>query len=341
MTRDEHAFMTAILEAPEDDTPRLVFADWLDERGTDDDRARAALIRAQCRLEYQPIGRERRTLEREVKALLKANAGRWAQPLQAAGIGHTYEFRRGFLDGLTISPTVFVRRGRELFELAPTIRSVRFPNAANELRALAASPFLARLVSADLTLMCTCGRCGIDAELRDLFKSKHAKGLRHLNVSRDRIDVDGIRALARSTVLANLTSLDLSGNPMLPEGAAALASSLHLSKLTRLNLSGNNLHVVGVYALAGAKHFRALTKLDLSSNQITADGVKALVAAPFFNQLTTLDLSRNRIGDAGARALAAVRATSKLERIELHGARLGRKANQILKGAFGKRARID
>jgi len=35
--------------APDDDTPRLVFADWLDERGTGDDHLRAELIRAQCR----------------------------------------------------------------------------------------------------------------------------------------------------------------------------------------------------------------------------------------------------------------------------------------------------
>ena len=341
MTPDEHAFMTAVLEAPDDDTPRLVFADWLDERGTDDDLARAALIRAQCRLEQDPVGRERAALEREVKALLKVNAKRWTQSLRTTGIGHSYEFRRGFLDGLTISPTAFVRRGRELYELAPTIRTVRFPNAANELRALAASPFLARLASADLTLMCTCGRCGIDAELRDLFKSKHTKNLRHLNISRDRIDAEGMRALARSTVLTNLTSLDLSGNTMQPEGAAALAASRHLTHLTRLNLSGNNLQVGGASALATAKHFPALTKLDLSSNLITSDGVKALVAAPFFNQLTALDLSRNRIGEAGARALATQKATSKLERIELHGTRLGRKAIEILRGAFGKRARID
>jgi uncharacterized protein (TIGR02996 family) len=30
---EEAAFVAAILAAPRDDTPRLVFADWLDERG--------------------------------------------------------------------------------------------------------------------------------------------------------------------------------------------------------------------------------------------------------------------------------------------------------------------
>ena len=31
MTHD--AFLRAILDAPDDDTPRLVYADWLEERG--------------------------------------------------------------------------------------------------------------------------------------------------------------------------------------------------------------------------------------------------------------------------------------------------------------------
>src|SRR5262249_30478553 len=46
-TGDEAALLGAIGEAPEDDAPRLVYADWLEERGDPD---RAAFIRTQCRL---------------------------------------------------------------------------------------------------------------------------------------------------------------------------------------------------------------------------------------------------------------------------------------------------
>ncbi len=42
------AFVEAILATPEDDAPRLVFADWLDDHGDEHDRARAAFIREQC-----------------------------------------------------------------------------------------------------------------------------------------------------------------------------------------------------------------------------------------------------------------------------------------------------
>lgn len=48
MTHPEYAgLLRAILESPDDDTPRLVMADWLDERG---DGGRAEFIRLQCRI---------------------------------------------------------------------------------------------------------------------------------------------------------------------------------------------------------------------------------------------------------------------------------------------------
>lgn len=43
-------FLPAILTAPDDDTPRLIYADWLEEHGGDAGRARAEFIRVQCRL---------------------------------------------------------------------------------------------------------------------------------------------------------------------------------------------------------------------------------------------------------------------------------------------------
>ena len=44
MTNDADALLKFVLAAPDDDAPRLVFADWLDEHGDPD---RAAFIRAQ------------------------------------------------------------------------------------------------------------------------------------------------------------------------------------------------------------------------------------------------------------------------------------------------------
>lgn len=338
-THDEQAFLHAIVTAPDDDTPRLVFADWLDERGTDDDRARAALIRAQCRIEVLPQGnKERKKLEREAKAILKANESKWTAELRAAKLGTKWTFRRGFLDGGSMSPTKFIEKGAELFKLAPTLRAMTFPNAANEVTELAASPYLERLASVDLTQMCTCGWCGIDEELRDLFRSKHAANLRCLNVSRDRVDVGVVGALVRTKVLTNLTELNLSDNPFGPEGGAALAKSKHLSKLTVLNLSRTNLQSEGTRALAVAKPFTALTTLYLSGNTIDAAGVAALVAAPWFGGIKELDLSANPITEQGAKALAT--AGANLDRLDLRATGLGKRAIALLRTAFGDRVKL-
>ena len=63
----ERAALVAAIEAdPDSDLPRLVFADWLDERGDARDRKRAELIRVQCARAHAPtdalLARERQLL---------------------------------------------------------------------------------------------------------------------------------------------------------------------------------------------------------------------------------------------------------------------------------------
>lgn len=47
---DRDAFLAAVVANPDDTTARLVFADWLDETGNEQDAAHAELIRVQCEL---------------------------------------------------------------------------------------------------------------------------------------------------------------------------------------------------------------------------------------------------------------------------------------------------
>lgn len=47
VVRTEEAFLAAVSDQPDDDTPRLVYADWLEERGH---HLCAELIRLQCRI---------------------------------------------------------------------------------------------------------------------------------------------------------------------------------------------------------------------------------------------------------------------------------------------------
>src|SRR5262245_14998409 len=92
MTQDE-AFLRAIVEEPDDDTHRLVYADWLEEHGKAD---RAEFIRVQCELARLRHGDARRAeLESREQALLAAHQEEWTEMLPRAVTSHAFE--RGFL----------------------------------------------------------------------------------------------------------------------------------------------------------------------------------------------------------------------------------------------------
>jgi uncharacterized protein (TIGR02996 family) len=109
MTHDQ-AFLQAICEAPEDDTPRLVYADWLEENGQPE---RAQFIRVQCERERLPPDDPAvpALLARE-KKLLRGRRKRWQADRPAwAGVG---DFHRGFLvPRLREDAELFLRRTPE------------------------------------------------------------------------------------------------------------------------------------------------------------------------------------------------------------------------------------
>jgi uncharacterized protein (TIGR02996 family) len=90
----DEAFLQAILAAPDDDAPRLVYADWLEEHGQPE---RAEFIRLQCAMERLSVDDLRhRELETRERALLERHEQEWAAPLRGRVEG--WEFRRGFVE---------------------------------------------------------------------------------------------------------------------------------------------------------------------------------------------------------------------------------------------------
>src|SRR5271166_5057553 len=75
----DEGFLRAILEDPDDDALRLVYADWLEEH---DQPQRAEFVRLSC--ELTPLGFDdprRQPLERRAARLLKAHRREWLGPL--------------------------------------------------------------------------------------------------------------------------------------------------------------------------------------------------------------------------------------------------------------------
>jgi uncharacterized protein (TIGR02996 family) len=67
----EDELLAAVVRAPDDDGPRLIYADWLEERG---DPARAELIRVQCALAAGPPDDQRPRLERRARLARRSSS---------------------------------------------------------------------------------------------------------------------------------------------------------------------------------------------------------------------------------------------------------------------------
>ena len=238
----EEAFRLAILDRPDDDGPRLVFADWLEEEG---DAERAELIRLQC-----GAGDPQR--ERD---LIARRGAHWAGPVLRYVYG--YSFRRGFVEEVTVEAAMFLDLGERMFNAAP-IRLVRLIQARAVLGRLFQSPLLSLVRALHLTA-CKIGNEGAIL----LADCPHVAGLRTLRLGENALDDQAVEALTDSPYLSNLTSLALSNNLIGDLGARLLATCASFPHLAALDLSANQIGDAGAEALALSPHLR-LARLDMS-----------------------------------------------------------------------------
>jgi uncharacterized protein (TIGR02996 family) len=104
-THDTRAHLLAAVRAhPDEDTPRLVYADWLQEYGDDDDRARAEFIRVQVAESHTQTWYNGATgLATRADELLRRYGHEWLGPYYGAANGRSWTFRRGFVERVTCS----------------------------------------------------------------------------------------------------------------------------------------------------------------------------------------------------------------------------------------------
>jgi uncharacterized protein (TIGR02996 family) len=264
----EDAFLHDIIENPDDDGPRLVYADWLDDHGEPD---RARFIRVQCELAGLPEGNDPRRVELEVqeKELRDRHGGEWFQPFSELS-GSGWWTRRGFVEGATFLARDFIRRAPDLFRRHP-LRHVHLVETV-KVRALSQVPQLVRLATLSLK---TTGDIG------------------------DR----GAAVLAACPYLAGLARLGLACNDIGDRGVGALAGSPHLAGLHELELALNRVGDAGATALASSPHLARLTYLGLWHNGVGLAGCQGLALSPYLGRLERLELAENHIGQAGRRAL--------------------------------------
>lgn len=325
--RDEEAFLPSILADPDDNTPRLIFADWLEEHGD----PRGEFIRLQCALADANLeARERTRLLVREQELLAGHETEWAKPLH--GLASSWGFRRGFVEEVTIDARTFLERGADLFRSVP-VQHVNLRAVGTLLQRLIESPFLPRLTG--LGVRDNLG----DTGMAILTAAPDLTRLRHLDLGMNLFSIVGARALAAATCFSGLTTLILDHNTIADLGVYALAASPPLTgQLTVLNLAFGDIGPGGIRYLAESPHLKELRSLDLSHNLLRDAGVRGLVRAPVAGRLQALYLRECGIGPAGARALCEVSALRNLSLLDLTGNPIFGAQRDALRARFGEHA---
>jgi uncharacterized protein (TIGR02996 family) len=277
---DERArgFLQHIVAEPDDDAPRLIYADWLEEHG---DAARAELIRTQIERMSLPKWDARRVrLGLRERALLAQHGQKWKAELPHITGVEWGEFRRGFVTTATFASFEALREKAGASWAAAPIEavSVRWPRERESCQTIA--PI---------------------AELREL------------SITGNLVDPPAVERLADAPLLSTLRILSISNASLMAEGFYRLALSPHLKCLRALRLPGNAIGNQGIRALDDATSLTSLEELDLSETDsygrygedpiIDATGLEALVGSPCTSRLRSLTLSGNSVGQRGLRAL--------------------------------------
>ncbi|QJX00790.1 hypothetical protein FTUN_8428 [Frigoriglobus tundricola] len=297
---DRQALIEAIREHPEDDTPRLVLADWYDESG---ESARGEFVRVQCELaRLDPASARYPELHvRQLQLLAEHEAewlGEWSERLVR------WEFRRGMLDEVAIRPEPYCAAGESLFRDHPIWRVAFVDGAGESLEPGAVRDVLTQPHSRCLRAIDAAGcRPGEQAEamfggqihtnswLSELARATALKGLRELSLfggtrsGRDDIDLKTWQKFCVAGHLRGLQHLDLSNlydyhghsgswEPVLSE----LAGAAFASALQSLRFDGCYVVPEALVHLTRSRRFRRLRTLsfggpttDLSSSEVLSE----------------------------------------------------------------------
>lgn len=316
------AFLRDVVENPDDDAPRLIFADWLDEHG---DAERAEFIRLQIELEKLPAHSRRawqiRKRERELE---QQHSQAWRGRL--AEITSETKFRRGFVEEVKLGVRQLMDHGGELFALAPVrrVHLLRLTHSSIGVSELAASGLLRRLRGLSLR------GSGVGSAIsHDLIARLDSEALEELDLTGTLAGAATLAALAGARRLPRLRTLRLGTNQL----GGALANLLPrppVYALRELDLSETGLAQADLQALWDWPGLASVEALDLSDVRLGVRGTQAMVRSPHLRSLKCLDLTNCAVGQGGARAIADCASLAGLEVLRLNGNALKRPGLEAL-----------
>lgn len=329
----------AILANPDDDAPRVVYADALQERGD----PRGELIPVQIELARAPGDAARRkALAAVERRVLKRIA-----PVAPLPKGARLSYRRGFEDGLYVDIHEFANCAAELLDAMPLLRGLFF----NETRGAPWTDSLRAIIATGRTQ--DIERLGLPGSFAPdgipvITEGSALPRLRELDLGRGsltleetlelaawprrlrRLSLQGpspaVAAVAASDLVRDAEELDFSGSPL--ESFAVDAIARH-ARVEELVLDSCGLGPTSIEPLLRKGALPRLRRFVLSGNQLGPEGVALVARAENATSWRELALGRTRTLEAGARALAESTVLGSLERL-LVDADLGSRARAML-----------
>ena len=208
ITDPSPGLLVACAVSPDAELPRLVYADWLDDRGC---ASQAEYVRLCCAI-GDGLGHPAAVLER-ASELAEGVTLYWEDQLHPYGVS-SVSFDRGLPVGVTLGLDRFLAGFEAVRAAVPTITRVRLDREA-PLRL--ADPNLDTLLEhpcvASLTRLAAVGHAVDDAGAERLAASTGLAGLTHLDVSWNRFGRAGMRALGESRTLRPDVRITTNGVP--------------------------------------------------------------------------------------------------------------------------------
>jgi uncharacterized protein (TIGR02996 family) len=257
MEAEEHAMIAAIIARPEDDTPRLAYADWLDEHcrefppsRRESARGRAELIRLEVEHTREVVGKGDRQIisarAKRIDELKNTHYNAWLNELArvAPCAGMSFKCKRGLFEEVCCSVKTFVSQGVYLFEQTPLASLRLLKLTTRNVASLAKCPHFAKLRTLKISVA---DHLEPIAQLLKDWPLDHLRGLvldsSNIDLTTDewfeRADPIAARLAEKTWSAGGLKRLVLAGAGVGGEGGRALAQSASLAKLETLDLRHN------------------------------------------------------------------------------------------------------
>lgn len=309
---NESSFVTKIVDDPLNDVPRLIFADWLSERGD----PRGDFIRTQCQLagldDRDPRRLDLEWIERKWLAQFAPSSDQRLR--ESTGIVSGVH-DRGMLTKLVMSAGDFVENYPEILDVCPSCE-IRFVDVKRDWDRLLDCGGLSRLSGVDFY------NAKLGMRRLDQFLARvDLSNLRSLRLGGAAKGREAIRRIARSPNLGGLRDLVLDGAPTDADSLPLLATAPFGTSLTRLSLVGCRIGSDSLESLSRGDVFPKLKSLNLSKNsELDSEAWQRFFGSPRFNRLHDLSVRDCDLAPSDISFLARIRQPFALRRLDLRGA---------------------